>query len=54
MLRVFNCGVGMTLIVRDADAAMALLRAASEAPFVLGEVTDIPGTVIENQDRLFG
>jgi phosphoribosylformylglycinamidine cyclo-ligase len=54
MLRVFNCGVGMTLIVRDADAAMALLRAASEAPFVLGEVTDIPGIVIENQDRLFG
>jgi phosphoribosylformylglycinamidine cyclo-ligase len=54
MLRVFNCGVGMTLIVSDAEAAMALLRELGEAPFLLGEVTDQPGIVIENQDRLFG
>ena len=53
MLRVFNCGVGMTLIVSDAEAAMAELRAAGEAPFVLGEVTDQPGIVIEGTDRLF-
>jgi phosphoribosylformylglycinamidine cyclo-ligase len=54
MLRVFNCGVGMTLIVSDAEAAMALLREAGETPFVLGEVIDQPGIVIEHQDRLFG
>jgi phosphoribosylformylglycinamidine cyclo-ligase len=53
MLRVFNCGVGMALIVSDAEAAMDTLRAAGEAPFLLGHVTDQPGIVIEGQDRLF-
>ncbi len=53
MLRVFNCGVGMTLIVSDTVAAMALLRAAGEAPFLLGHVTDAPGIIIEHADRLF-
>ncbi|GLR68153.1 phosphoribosylformylglycinamidine cyclo-ligase [Acidocella aquatica] len=53
MLRVFNCGVGMTLIVSDADAAMALLREAGEAPFLLGHVTDQPGVVIAGQESLF-
>jgi phosphoribosylformylglycinamidine cyclo-ligase len=53
MLRVFNCGVGMTLIVSDADAAMALLREAGENPFLLGEVTGQPGIVIDRQDALF-
>lgn len=53
MLRVFNCGVGMTLIVSDAQAAMALLREAGEAPFVLGHVTDQPGVTIGGQERLF-
>jgi phosphoribosylformylglycinamidine cyclo-ligase len=53
MLRVFNCGVGMTLIVRDAAAAMAALRAAGEQPFRLGEVTDKPGIVIESAEKLF-
>jgi phosphoribosylformylglycinamidine cyclo-ligase len=53
MLRVFNCGVGMTLIVSDAEAAMTLLREAGEDPFVLGEVTDQPGIVIDRQDALF-
>jgi phosphoribosylformylglycinamidine cyclo-ligase len=53
MLRVFNCGVGMTLIVSDAEAAMALLREAGEAPFVLGHVTDVPGIVIDGVERLF-
>jgi phosphoribosylformylglycinamidine cyclo-ligase len=51
MLRVFNCGVGMALIVADADAAMALLRDAGEAPFPLGGVTatagvEIPGAAL--------
>ena len=53
MLRVFNCGVGMTLIVSDAQAAMALLHEAGEAPFVLGQVTGTPGVVIAGQERLF-
>jgi phosphoribosylformylglycinamidine cyclo-ligase len=53
MLRVFNCGVGMTLIVSDAQAAMAELRAAGEAPFLLGTVTDQPGIVIEGTEKLF-
>jgi phosphoribosylformylglycinamidine cyclo-ligase len=53
MLRVFNCGVGMALVVSDAAAAMATLREAGEAPFLLGHVTDQPGIVIEGQERLF-
>ncbi len=53
MLRVFNCGVGMTLIVSDEAAAMAHLRAAGESPFVLGVVTAEPGIVIEATERLF-
>jgi len=54
MLRVFNCGVGMALIVTDAPAAIALLEATGEAPFQLGVVTDEPGVVIAGQDGLFG
>ena len=38
MLRVFNCGVGMALVVSDAPAALALLAAAGETAFVLGTV----------------
>jgi phosphoribosylformylglycinamidine cyclo-ligase len=53
MLRVFNCGVGMALIVADADAAMMLLRDAGEAPFRLGEVTDTTGIKIPGAKTLF-
>lgn len=53
MLRVFNCGVGMMLIVTDAEAAMAELRAAGETPFLLGHVTDQPGVVIDGVEKLF-
>jgi phosphoribosylformylglycinamidine cyclo-ligase len=53
MLRVFNCGVGMVLIVSDAQAAMAELRAAGEAPFPLGHVTEQPGIVIDGTEMLF-
>jgi phosphoribosylformylglycinamidine cyclo-ligase len=53
MLRVFNCGVGMALIVSDAEAALEMLRQAGEAPFLLGHVTDQAGIVIDGQDRLF-
>jgi phosphoribosylformylglycinamidine cyclo-ligase len=47
MLRVFNCGVGMALIVTDAPAAIALLQQAGEAPSLLGNVTATPGITIE-------
>ena len=36
MLRVFNCGIGMALIVTDADAAIALLEQAGETAFRIG------------------
>ncbi|NNM60995.1 MAG: phosphoribosylformylglycinamidine cyclo-ligase [Steroidobacteraceae bacterium] len=40
MLRVFNCGIGMTVHVaaEDADRALASLRAAGEAATLIGEV----------------
>ena len=43
MLRTFNCGVGMIVVAaRDrADTVIAALRAAGEAPAVVGEV--VPG-----------
>jgi phosphoribosylformylglycinamidine cyclo-ligase len=53
MLRVFNCGVGMALIVSDAAAAIALLRDAGEAPFGLGQVTDEPGVSYDGLEKLF-
>jgi len=45
MLRVFNCGIGMALVVRDAPAAMALLRDAGEAVFEIGRITQGQGAV---------
>jgi phosphoribosylformylglycinamidine cyclo-ligase len=53
MLRVFNCGVGMALVVSDSEAATALLRAEGEAPFPLGAVTGQPGIEIAGQEKLF-
>jgi phosphoribosylformylglycinamidine cyclo-ligase len=53
MLRVFNCGVGMTLIVSDEAAAMDVLREAGETPFRLGRVTATPGIEISGIERLF-
>ncbi len=38
MLRVFNCGVGMALVVSDAAAATALLAEHNEAVFTIGRV----------------
>ncbi len=38
MLRVFNCGIGMALAVRDAGAAMDMLRGAGEHPVRIGAV----------------
>jgi phosphoribosylformylglycinamidine cyclo-ligase len=53
MLRVFNCGIGMALIVRDAAAARALLAQHGETPFVLGEICATPGVTIPEATRLF-
>jgi phosphoribosylformylglycinamidine cyclo-ligase len=53
MLRVFNCGVGMALVVSDADAATALLAREGETPFPLGQVEPGAGVHIEHQARLF-
>jgi phosphoribosylformylglycinamidine cyclo-ligase len=38
MLRVFNCGLGMALVVADADAARAMLEAAGETVFNIGRI----------------
>ncbi|HQT66612.1 MAG: phosphoribosylformylglycinamidine cyclo-ligase [Rhodospirillales bacterium 20-60-12] len=53
MLRVFNCGVGMALVVNDPLAAIEVLRTAGEAPFVMGRIVAGEGIVIEGQDELF-
>ncbi len=38
MLRVFNCGIGMALVVGDAAAARALLEAEGETVFDIGHI----------------
>jgi phosphoribosylformylglycinamidine cyclo-ligase len=38
MLRVFNCGVGMAVVVSDAEAAVALLTEYGETVFPLGRI----------------
>jgi phosphoribosylformylglycinamidine cyclo-ligase len=38
MLRVFNCGIGMALVVDDADAATALLEQHGETVFRIGRI----------------
>jgi phosphoribosylformylglycinamidine cyclo-ligase len=43
MLSVFNCGVGMVLVVSDPQAAMARLGSLGEAAFPLGRIETAPG-----------
>ncbi len=43
MLRVFNCGVGMALVVSDPEAAIGLLRAAGETVSRIGVIEAAPG-----------
>jgi phosphoribosylformylglycinamidine cyclo-ligase len=38
MLRVFNCGLGMVLVVSDPDAASALLTGEGETVYRIGTV----------------
>jgi phosphoribosylformylglycinamidine cyclo-ligase len=42
MLRVFNCGIGMALVVEDAVGARALLEAAGETVFDIGRIVAGP------------
>ncbi len=43
MLRVFNCGVGMALVVRDPAAAIALLGEHGERAVTVGRIEAGPG-----------
>ena len=53
MHRVFNCGIGMAVIVsrEQAEQAMAHLRAAGETVYRIGEIRqrteDEPQTIVE-------
>ncbi len=38
MLRVFNCGIGMAVVVTDADAATELLRDLGESVARIGHI----------------
>lgn len=44
MHRVFNCGIGMVVIVAAADAekTMAILSEQGETVFNIGEIKDLP------------
>jgi phosphoribosylformylglycinamidine cyclo-ligase len=43
MLRVFNCGIGMALVVGDPAAATALLQAQGETVFTIGRIEAAAG-----------
>ncbi len=40
MLKTFNCGIGMVMVVAsaEADTVMRTLQEAGEAPFLIGEI----------------
>ena len=43
MLRVFNCGIGMTLVVSDASAALAMLAEHGEHAVAIGRIEAFDG-----------
>jgi phosphoribosylformylglycinamidine cyclo-ligase len=49
MLRVFNCGLGMVLVVAEADAEVAVtaLRAAGEEAHVVGRIEAGEGVTLD-------
>ena len=56
MLRVFNCGIGMALVVKDAEAALAVLANEGEDAFPIGRIEAHPGAPhvrVEPLDDLF-
>ncbi|MFK7945397.1 MAG: phosphoribosylformylglycinamidine cyclo-ligase [Paracoccaceae bacterium] len=42
-LRTFNCGIGMVVVARDANAAEATLRGAGAKPIRIGQISDTEG-----------
>ncbi len=46
MLRVFNCGIGMAVIVADAEAALAALARAGEDARVIGRIEAAPDATL--------
>ncbi len=52
MLRVFNCGVGMALVVDDTNRAEALLQAEGETVFRLGRIAAGSGTASVRFDAM--
>ena len=55
MLRTFNCGVGMILVLPpgEVDAALGVLERCGERPFVMGEITAGEGPAVEFRGALF-
>ena len=49
MTRVFNCGLGMVIVVSDPDAAIALLTEAGETVYRIGSIQNGEGPTGEGQ-----
>jgi phosphoribosylformylglycinamidine cyclo-ligase len=52
MLRVFNCGIGMAMVVSDADLAISLLEQSGETCFPLGRIDAHTGAPRVRMDPL--
>jgi phosphoribosylformylglycinamidine cyclo-ligase len=54
MLRVFNCGIGMAVVVSDADAAIRVLEAEGETVSLIGTVQAKDGPASVHIDQSAG